>query len=438
MTSWQGQAETPNLIIILTDDQGYADVGFNGSTEIPTPHIDRIAHEGMRFTDAYVTYPVCSPSRAGMLTGRYQGHFGFRRNPTLNPADPMAGLPLEEDTIAEILSQIGYRSAIIGKWHLGTHKRLRPNQHGFHEFFGFLSGGHHYFPEDIIFTDIESVTGTNGWYRTKLLRNERRVEIDDYLTDELSDEAVAFVTRNRHQPFFLFLSYNAPHTPLEATPEYLARFSHIENERRRIYAAMISAVDDGVGRLLAKLDELELAENTLVFFLSDNGGATFHAADNSPLRGHKGQLYEGGVRVPFAARWPGRIPAGVDYSHPISSMDILGTIVGLTGAPISPERPLDGVNLMPYLTGEKKGPPHEVLFWHMYDRNRSGLRKGSLKLVIPDHGSPPELYELSDDISEAHLLRHATSIEKELLQELEAWKSQMLPPIFDPLGTWKP
>ena len=429
----------PNLVLILTDDQGYSDVGFNGCDDIPTPHIDRIAHEGVRFTNGYVTYPVCSPSRAGLITGRYQGRFGYRRNPTLNPFDPMAGLPLEEENMAEILKKVGYHNGIIGKWHLGTHPKFRPNKRGFHEFYGFVAGGHRYFPEDLTIPDIESVDRAGGWYNTKLLRNEARIETDEYLTDELSNEAVDFVVRNQTKPFFLYLAYNAPHTPMQASRKYLDRFTHIEDPLRRTYAAMVSAVDDGVGRLLDTLDELGLTDNTLVFFLSDNGGASNNGSINTPLRANKGTIYEGGMRVPFAFRWPGKIPAGIDYDYPVSSMDILGTMVDLTGVEIAAYRPLDGVSLMPFLTGKQEGPPHDMLFWKMFDKEHGAVRSGNDKLVVMEKEGFVELYQLSGDVGESDDL---SSKEKDKVQSLKkefaAWESQLKPAIFDPLGTWKP
>lgn len=430
--------EKPNLVIIMTDDQGYADVGFNGCEDIPTPNIDRIAREGVRFTNGYVTHPVCSPSRAGMITGRYQGRFGYHRNPTLNPFDPAAGLPLEEENMAEILKKVGYHTGIIGKWHLGTHPRFRPNARGFNEFYGFVAGGHRYFPEELVYPDIESVDRRGGWYNTKLLRNKKRIETDEYLTDELSHEAVDFVERNQTKPFFLFLSYNAPHTPMQATQKYLDRFD-IEDRLRRTYAAMVSAVDDGVGRLLDRIDELGLAEKTLIFFLSDNGGAKNNGSDNLPLRDFKGGVYEGGIRVPFAFRWTGKIPAGVDYDHPVSSLDILATMVGLTRAKIAPERPLDGVNLLPYLTGKKKGPPHEFLFWLNFDQQKKAVRRGSDKLVLFAKENKRELYRLSNDIGESsNQMDSAESDAKELETVLDAWTGRLDEPRFDPLGTWNP
>lgn len=436
----EDRSAQPNLVLILTDDQGYADVGFNGCQDIPTPNIDRIAHEGVRFTHGYVTYPVCSPSRAGLITGRYQARFGYRRNPTLNPADPMAGLPLEEENMAEILKKVGYHSGIIGKWHLGTHLKFRPNARGFDEFYGFVSGGHRYLPEDLTFPDLESVNRKGGWYNTKLLRNEERIETDEYLTDELSNEAVDFLVRNQAKPFFLYLTYNAPHTPMQATQKYLDRFSRIEDPLRRTYAAMVSAVDDGVGRVLDTLDELDLSDNTLVFFLSDNGGATNNGSINTPLRATKGTIYEGGMRVPFAFRWPGKIPRGVDYEEPVSSMDILGTMAALTGVEIASERPLDGVNLMPYLGGKKKGAPHDFLFWQMFDKGHGAVLRGSDKLVtMAKNEGGDQLYRLSEDIGESNnRIGSEPEKAKELQEKLDNWTSQMKDAIFDPLGTWDP
>ncbi len=431
--------ERPNLIIIMTDDHGYADVGFNGSEDIPTPNIDRIATEGVKFTHGYVTYPVCGPSRAGMITGRYQGRFGFRNNPTLNPFDPMAGIPVEEENIAEILGKVGYHSGVIGKWHLGTHPRFRPNVQGFDEFYGFVAGGHNYFPEDLIYPTIEDVDQKGGWYRTKILRNEEIVETNEYLTDELSNEAVDFVIRNQSKPFFLYLAYNAPHSPLQASEKYLQRFTHIADPKRRTYAAMVSAVDDGVGRILAELDRQGLSDNTLVFFLSDNGGPESNGSSNTPLRGFKGALYEGGMHVPFAVRWPGRIPAGKTYENPVSSMDILGTMVGLTGVSIAADRPLDGVNLLPYLNGEKIGNPHDVLFWQMFAKEEQAVRQGTDKLISFGRTGVTELYDLRSDLAETRDSAGRDSVKAVALKEkLDQWTAELKPPLFKGLGSWDP
>ncbi|MBH53122.1 MAG: N-acetylgalactosamine 6-sulfate sulfatase [Opitutaceae bacterium] len=429
----------PNLLVIMTDDQGFADVGFNGCEDIPTPGLDRIAAEGVRFTNGYVTHPYCSPSRAAFITGRYQGRFGYHRNPTLNPFDDMAGLPLEEENVAEILKKVGYHSGIIGKWHLGTHPKFRPNVRGFHEFYGFVAGGHRYFPEDLTYPDIESVDRRGAWYNTKLLRNETRIETDEYLTDELSHEAVDFIKRNRTKPFFLFLSYNAPHTPMQASQKYLDRFEHIDDPLRRTYAAMMSAIDDGAGRVLDTLDELQLAEKTLVFYLSDNGGARNNGSFNTPLRGYKGDVYDGGIRVPFAFRWTGNIEGGRDFNHLVSSMDILATIVGLTGVEIAEDRPLDGVNLIPYLKDERKGAPHDQLFWVEFDWGNNGVRSGNNKLVHFEDTKKTELYQISNDINESQNLSENNPSETKKMEEaLSIWRNQLIDPIFDRLGTWDP
>ncbi len=434
-----GADQRPNFVIIMTDDHGYADVGFNGCEDIPTPHIDRIAYEGVRFTNGYVTYSVCSPSRAGLITGRYQGRFGYRRNPTLNPFDENAGLPLEEENMAEILKKINYHTGYVGKWHLGTHPKFRPNARGFDEFYGFESGGHRYFPEDLTYQRIEDVDRRGTWYNTKLLRNDRPIETDEYLTDEFSHEAVDFITKNREKPFLLFLSYNAPHTPMQASQKYLDRFTHIENKLRRTYAAMVSAVDDGVGRVLNTLAECELEENTLVFFLSDNGGAGNNGSINGPLRDSKGTIYEGGQRVPFAFRWTGTISSGSDYHEPVSSMDILGTIAGLTGVDIAADRPLDGVNLVPYLTGKDKGSPHSALFWQMFDKDHAVVRIGKDKFIDLNKQDKIELYDLSRDKAESKNLAKTQPEKRRQMQKiLDAWTTQLEPARFDPLGTWNP
>jgi len=279
-------AKKPNIIIILADDLGYADVGFNGCKDIPTPNIDRIATNGVKFTSGYVTFSVCGPSRAGLLTGRYPQRFGYERNPQYRPHDPNMGLPKEENTLAESLKQVGYTSGIIGKWHQGADISNHPLNRGFDEFFGHLGGGHRYFPEELTIQDSYAVENDEGMsYKTWIMRNHEPVQTKKYLTDEFSDEAVRFVERHQKEPFFLYLAYNAPHSPLQATEEYLDRFPNIKDEKRKTYAAMVSAVDDGVGKLLDKLESLHLDKNTLVYFLSDNGGPEKDkGSKNGPLK----------------------------------------------------------------------------------------------------------------------------------------------------------
>ena len=346
---------SPNLIIILADDLGYADVGFNGCKDIPTPNIDAIANNGVKFTNGYVTYPVCGPSRAGLLTGRYQDRFGFTTNPTIDPENEKAGLPLEEEMISEALKKANYNSAIIGKWHMGTHPKFHPLKRGWDYFFGFLSGGHNYFPEKLTLNDYSEVKWAYGWYSTRIMENYNRIDINNYLTDELSDAAVRYIKKQSKldQQFMVYLSYNAPHGPLQATEKYLDRFPNIIDKKRKTYAAMVSAMDDGIGRVLNTLKERNIEENTIVVFLSDNGGPIHkNASKNDPLRGKKGDLYEGGVRVPFAMQWKGNIKKGIIYKNPISSMDIMASICDLNH--VKTKNKLDGVNLIPFLKKEKK------------------------------------------------------------------------------------
>ncbi len=424
----QAKASRPNIIIILTDDMGYADVGFNGCTDIPTPGIDRIASAGVVCTNGYVSYAVCGPSRAGLLTGRYQDRFGFSRNPLLAPNDSTMGLPLSEETIADYLKTSGYTTGVLGKWHMGTHPSLHPNRRGFDEFFGFLEGGHRYFPEEWTLRDNSEAKSQYDGYLTKLERNGVVVEESEYLTDALSREAVSFVERHQQSPFFLYLAYNAPHTPLQATEKYLNRFSHIADKRRRTYAAMVSAVDDGVNALLNKLDELHLDKNTLIFFLSDNGGPTKdNASRNTPLRGNKGDFFEGGIRVPFAVQWKGLIPAGQRYDEPVISLDIFGTMAALTGKPT--KHPLDGVNLIPFLSGSKQGVPHESLFWRGSESDKWAMRSPGQKMVILKGDTMR--FAIRDDISEANNLHPAQAQAMASLQKmLEQWKKGLVAPAF--------
>jgi len=417
----------PNIIIILTDDQGYADVGFNGCKDIPTPNIDRLATNGVRFTNAYVSYAVCGPSRAGLITGRYQDRFGFGRNPLFCPNDPNQGLPLSEQTLADALNKVGYQTMAFGKWHLGAHKTQRPLERGFDEFFGFLTGGHKYFPEDWTLADISEITSQFEAYNTKLLKNNNRVEESEYLTDALSREAVSFVERNADKPFFMYLAYNAPHVPMQATEKYLNRFKNIKNKKRRTYAAMVSAVDDGVGKLLNKLEELKLTENTIIFFLSDNGGPEKHnGSDNGALRAGKGSLYEGGMHVPFAMQWPGKIPAGKTFEQPIISLDIFSTAIHYAGAKAKNE--LDGVNLIPFLTGKDKANPHDYLYWRKFDSRAYAVRNGDFKLVNAK-GKSDEIYNLKNDIGETEMLKNDSAL-AQLLKEQKQWDSKMMDPVF--------
>jgi arylsulfatase A-like enzyme len=422
------QSRSPNIIVVLADDMGYGDVGFNGCVDIPTPGIDRIAANGVICTNGYVSFAVCGPSRAGLMTGRYQDRFGFSRNILLAPKDSTMGLPPGEETMATLLKRAGYKTGILGKWHLGAHPSQHPNVKGFDEFYGFLEGGHRYFPSEWDLNDISEAKTQYDGYRTKILRNNRVVEESEYLTDALSREAVDFVKRNSEQPFFLYLAYNAPHGPLQATEKYLTRFSHIADEKRRTYAAMVSAVDDGVKNILNTLKDLKLEEHTIVFFLSDNGGPTnVNASSNKPLRGNKGDFYDGGIRVPFAVQWKGVLPAGTKYHQPVISLDIFGTIAALNN--IKPKNEIDGVNLIPFLTGKNSGMPHEALFWRGSNTEKWAVRTPADKVVIRLGNT--ERYAIPIDIAEQNNLNVIHNERTlQLLSLLENWKKLLVPPAF--------
>ena len=431
----------PNLIIILTDDQGYGDVGFHGCKDIPTPNLDSIAASGVHFPNGYVSYSVCSPSRAGLLTGRYEQRFGHERNPAWEPENRQSGLPLSETLLPAALGKVGYTSGIIGKWHLGAHPDFHPLNRGFNEFFGHLGGGHRYFADELTIKDtLDARSGNESdSYKLWIMRDRTPVRTTNYLTDEFSAEAVSFVERQKDHPFFLYLSYNAPHGPLQASEKYLSRFPNIPNERRRTYAAMVSAVDDGVGQLMSKLRELNLETNTLVVYLSDNGGPTpDNASSNRPLRGNKGNPWEGGIRVPFAAQWPGHISKGLVYEPPVISLDIFATIAALAHAPLDPARPLDGVNLMPFLTGKNSSAPHDAIYLRMFDKGAYAVRSGDYKLVIPGKTNAPVLFNLTQDIGEAHDLAATHTNELNALEKKRAtWNAALIPPVFDGLNSGK-
>lgn len=433
VTSLAAAAETPpNLVVIMTDDQGYGDTGFNGCKDIPTPNMDAIAANGVRFTDGYVCYSVCSPSRAGFLTGRYPQRFGHERNPQWSPTNRYSGLPLTETTLADALGAAGYRTGLIGKWHLGCHPDLHPNKRGFHEFFGHLGGGHRYFPDELTRKNTTDARDEADSYQTMILRDDAPVKTTRYLTEEFTNEAVRFIERHKAAPFFLFLAYNAPHSPMQAPKETIERFSLITNPKRRTYAAMLSTVDDGVGKVLDALRKYGIEENTMVVFLSDNGGPPAdNGSDNGPLRGTKGQPWEGGIRVPFAMQWPKRIPKGLVYQKPVISLDVFATIAAAAGLKTDPQRPLDGVDLLPYLTKQKSSSPHQAIYLRMFDKGAYVVRSGDFKLVIENKDAQPAIYHLGRDIGEETEFTKHFPEQVDILQKLrKEWNSQLIPPAF--------
>jgi arylsulfatase A-like enzyme len=411
------QNNKPNVILIVADDLGYGELTCQGYTkDIPTPNIDSIARRGVRFTNGYVSCPVCSPTRAGLLTGRYQQRFGHEFNPGgANRASPNFGLPLTETTLPARLKREGYATGMVGKWHLGFRRGYRPRGRGFDEFFGFLAGAHPY------------VQGGNA--AAAILRGNRPVVERDYLTDAFRREALAFIERHKDQPFFLYLPFNAVHAPLQATATYQQRFPRISDPKRLTFAAMLSALDDAVGAVLKKVEDLGMLDNTLVVFISDNGGPTLRTTSgNGPLRGFKTEVYEGGIRVPFLLAWKkGGIPEGRVFDKPVLSLDIVPTVMAAVGARIEPGEKLDGVDLLPFLTDKNTAVPHEALFWRFGARH--AVRRGDWKLVRM--GRERGLFNLAADIGETNDL---SAQEPEIVRELTAawsnWNSELKPPLW--------
>ena len=431
------EEENPNIIVIISDDQGYADVGFHGSREIFTPNIDRIANNGVVFSEGYVSYAVCSPSRAGLITGRYQNRFGYTRNILLAPKDSLMGLPLSEQTLPDVLNNVDYKTKAIGKWHLGAHESLVPERRGFDEFFGFIIGGHRYFPEDLTINDLTEANRQMDGYITRIYDNGKRIDTKKYLTEELSDNAVQFIEDNSDNPFFLYLSYNAPHTPLQATERDLERNNHIEVEKRRTYAAMVSSMDDGIGLILDKLEEKKISDNTIVVFFSDNGGVEwYNFSDNGVLRGIKGDFFEGGIRVPFTMQWPKKIKPGITYDKPIIALDVFATVASAASAEKYIKNDIDGVDLLPYINGDKSGLPHQYLYWQNPDKDIDVVRDERYKYLRIKNDE--YIFDLKNDISEeTNIIDSSKPIYDRLKSQFKEWEKDMIDPVFMDLGMGK-
>ncbi|MDD7986427.1 sulfatase-like hydrolase/transferase [Lentisphaera marina] len=425
----------PNLIVIMADDLGYKDVGYNGCTDIPTPHIDALAKSGVQFSSGYSAYSVCGPSRAGFITGRYQQRFGSERNPQYRPEDPNMGVPKSEKTIAEVLKPLGYSSKIIGKWHLGAHKETHhPLNRGFDEFYGHLGGSHYYFQKEMKFKDSYKLTKDKEeiqQMRTWILDDHTPVQFEKHLTEEFTDQALDFIERHQEKPFFLFMSYNAPHTPLQPAKKDLERVSHIQDKQRQLYAGLVVGLDDGVGQIMKKLRDCQLEENTLVFFMSDNGGKEKWGADNGILRKDKGSSYEGGWRVPFLLKWKGVTSPSI-YDQPVNSLDVLATIADLSGAALDPEKPLDGVNLIPYVTGAKQGSPHKAIFLRGGGSEGSyAVRMGDYKLITYNGGTCHQMFNLKDDISEEkNIIKSFPERFTEIDNVRAEWSKGLIEPVY--------
>ena len=413
----------PNILVIVSDDQGYVDVGFQGGKDVPTPNLDALAKSGVRCTSGYVSHSFCSPSRAGLLTGRQQQRFGHECNPVYDPLDEKEGLPVTERLLPQFMKEAGYVTGWVGKWHLGSAPQFTPWKRGFDECFGFIGGGHVY----------QDWTPTGKQYMLALTRNGEPVPgvENEHLTEVLGREGASFITRNKEKPWFLYLAFNAPHTPHQPTLEREKQFEHVKEPNRRRYLAQVSLLDDAIGKVTASLAASGQKDNTLVFFFSDNGGPLHNAATNGMLRAGKGSVYEGGVRVPFVVSWPGRLAAGTTYDQPVSTLDVFATSLGCAGLPMPTEKPYDGVNVIPYLTGEKKGTPHETLFWRMQNRKgMAALREGKWKLVRTKEGAL-ELYDLDADLGETKdLAKEKPEILARLSKTLDERNAQMIDPVF--------
>ncbi len=454
-TSSLAAEQRPNVIFIVVDDLGYGELGCYGGKGIPTPHIDALAASGARFTSGYVTAPFCAASRAALMTGRFQTRFGFEFNPIgAKNAAPGIGLPVAEKTVADRLRNAGYATGLVGKWHLGGTAEFHPQRRGFDEFFGFLREGHFYVPQPWqgVTTWLRRKTlpdgGQGRWtssdgrmvWSTHLGSNEPEYDTDNpllrssqptdekaNLTDAFTREACDFIGRHRAQPFFLYLAYNAVHSPMQATDDYLKKFAHIEDIQRRIFAAMLAHLDDSVGKVLAELRGSRIEENTLIVFLSDNGGPTKElTSSNAPLRGGKGELWEGGIRVPFIVSWKNHVPAGRVIDAPVTSMDATATALEFADAG-SVQTRLDGVSLVPLLTGKMTKMPERTLFWRVGAKN--AVRSGDWK-VIRD-GKQWQLYDLAHDISETTNLANNEPARVQQMSSLwDKWNAEQIEPLW--------
>ena len=443
----------PNIVVIVGDDLGYGDIGVYGS-QIPTPHIDQLARDGVRLTDGHVSAAVCSPMRAGFHTGRYQNRFGWEYNPT----DHDLGLPLDQKTVGNHFQDAGYVTGLIGKWHLGVAEPHHPLHRGFDEFYGMLGGASSYIDSRLPGTHEWPAEGapTTRTSASRVIRDGFEViEVEEYLTDVFAEKAVDFIDRHADERFLLMLTPNTPHTPLQATDEYMERVQHIEGDGARVYAAMVVSLDDYVGDVVAALRKHDLERDTLVVFLSDNGCINYMTepiCTNAPLAGNKRYHLEGGHRVPFILKWPAGLPQGEVYGELASALDLYATFTAASG--FEADSP-DSVNLLPHLRGETSEPPHEFLYWRaapniairwgkwkMWRVNNTDMEipDGRPGQMIPPREYPPDdspmgqttvLYDLEADIGETNNIadQHPEIVER-LESELAAWEAELSEPLW--------
>ncbi len=466
------KGKPPNILFIVIDDLGKYEISAYGSKTVKTPNIDKLASEGVLFTDCYVNSPVCAPSRAGLMSGRYPPRYGFETQPMeiypnnlavyfmgkymVNTGDfvmvtkpkfppewqiQKQGLPPTEFTLAEILKMRNYNTACIGKWHLGHSRQLIPNNRGFDYQYGFYGAFSLYSKKrnspNMVNYIQNSFSAKHQWKvgrkeTSAILRNNKRIKEERYLTYALTDEGLEYMARHRNDenPFFLYLAYNAVHVPFQVPRVYYEMEDPDKPENKKVYHAMIHALDDAIGILMDKMKALGLEENTIIYFISDNGGASYTGAtDNGPYKGGKLTMFEGGVNVPFIMKWKGRIPEGLVYKHPVSSMDIFMTSVKAAECPLPGDRIYDGVNLIPFLTGEKQGIPHDVFYWKA--DHIEAMRKGNWKFLLSTRDKWIELYNMAEDKFEHYDLTdvHPDTL-KVLRQEFDMWKKELKPPLW--------
>lgn len=396
----------PNVLIVLIDDAGYNDFGFMGSKDMYTPNIDKLASSGVIFSDAHVAATVSSPSRACIMTGRYGHRFGYECN--IN--DRTNGLPLSEQTIADLFKENGYSTYAVGKWHLGSLDKFHPNRRGFEIFYGMKSGGRDYFYD-------ENGSDKIGDERNLLL-NSKQVRFDGYLTDAFSNKAVELIKQSK-KPFMMYLAYNAVHTPLQATDDDMKLF---KGHPRQKLAAMTYALDRGIGKIVKVLEESGKMDNTIIFFLSDNGGATNNLSSNYPLKGFKGNKFEGGHRVPFFIVWKNNIKGGGIFDGLSSSLDIFATAIDAAGI-TNNKNELDGVSLLPYIKGDKIGDPHDVLYWRKMDSR--AIRMGDYKYIITN-GVDSVLYNIKLDLDEmSNIIKEKKEIHRLLSKKMLEWEKNI-------------
>ena len=416
-------ATLPNVVVLFADDLGYADVAYHGSPDMVTPHIDSIARNGVQFSAGYVTAPVCGPSRAGLRTGIYQNRFGAEDNPGPYKVreDVKIGIPSEMRTMSERMKELGYATGMVGKSHTGNGADFHPNGSGYDEFFGFINGASNYRTDTQWGKKINQPTNP-------ILRQRERVEETEYLTDAFGREAVSFIDRHHEEPFFLYVPFNAIHGPMQGTDHDLAMFRNIKDAKRRLAVAMNFNLDQNVGRILTALRKHGLEENTLVVFLSDNGGKPHgNGSLNTPLRGNKGELWDGGIRVPFCMQWPSRVKGGQKLNFPVISMDILPSVVAAAGGEV--EAGVDGLNLVPLLTGAAAFPPDRYLYWRF--NRRWAIRDAEWKLIGDKGWKQPQLFHISEDIGESRdLYAERPQVAERLQASYDSWSAGLMPKLW--------